>query len=163
MLNAKYTARLLSRVEQRGPDECWPWLGRLVGRPTHKYGHFSVGRAELKAHRLVYEHFVGPIPEGKLLRHSCDHTWCVNPKHLLPGTPLLNALDRTERGRGGSTPGSAHSGAKLTEAQVKEIFALPKEVQNRAAAKKYGVDETTISRIRRGTGWASLTGGKTAP
>lgn len=38
------------------------------------------------AHRVAYELFVGPIPEGLTLDHLCRVRHCVNPLHLEPVT-----------------------------------------------------------------------------
>lgn len=50
------------------------------------------------AHRLSYEHFKGPIPEGLQLDHLCRVRICVNPDHLEAVTPKQNV----ERGSSGS-------------------------------------------------------------
>jgi hypothetical protein len=50
------------------------------------------------AHRISYEHFVGPIPKGLFIDHLCRMRACVNPGHLEPVTTLENA----RRGDGGS-------------------------------------------------------------
>lgn len=55
------------------------------------------GNHNLKVHRVVFELTNGYLPE--VVRHSCDNTKCLNPDHLLPGTPTLNMVDRGERGR----------------------------------------------------------------
>lgn len=34
------------------------------------------------SHRLAYEAFVGPIPEGFDIHHECGYADCVNPLHL---------------------------------------------------------------------------------
>ena len=36
----------------------------------------------VKAHRMIYELFRGPIPTGLQLDHLCRNRWCVNPWHL---------------------------------------------------------------------------------
>jgi hypothetical protein len=69
--------------------ECWPWAGQI----NHNgYGIFS----SILAHRLVYERFVGPVPDGLELDHLCSNPPCVNPWHLEPVTHQENLL----RGRG---------------------------------------------------------------
>lgn len=97
-------ARLWGKVDVRGPDECWPWKGKL----NHGYGMLMVrvsGRSASRfAHRLAYEFTVGPIPDGLHLDHvchvpeecrlngECPHRRCCNPAHLQPVTPRENTL-----------------------------------------------------------------------
>jgi len=81
------------------PSGCWEWKGK---RNEHGYGIFFAVRLGLdgvRAHRVVYEHLVEPIPEGMVLRHRCDNPPCVNPEHLVPGTHAENMADMVERGR----------------------------------------------------------------
>ena len=75
---------------------CWLWTGSV-----HKsgYGQFRYMGKTQPAHRVSYELFVGPIPEGLDVLHSCDERRCVNPAHLRPGTDLDNSRDKVERGR----------------------------------------------------------------
>jgi hypothetical protein len=40
------------------------------------------GKRNQFAHRLAYELFVGPIPEGQTIDHLCRNRPCVNPGHL---------------------------------------------------------------------------------
>ena len=35
------------------------------------------------AHRLAFEYAKGPIPRRKEIHHTCKHTWCVRPSHLV--------------------------------------------------------------------------------
>jgi hypothetical protein len=78
---------------------CWEWSGK---RNDGGYGIFSarrLGYENVRAHRVMYEHFVGPIPEGLEMRHRCDNPPCVNPEHLEPGTHAQNMADIFDRGR----------------------------------------------------------------
>jgi hypothetical protein len=97
---------------------CWEWKGR---RFTEGYGSVSFGGKDFGAHRAAYEVWVGPIPEGLLIRHKCDNPPCINPKHLEPGTKQSNADDMVERGRSLHRQGSDNATAKLTEAGVLDI------------------------------------------
>ncbi len=58
--------------------DCWLWRGH---RFPNGYGQYGRGRY---AHRVAYEHFVGPIPEGVVLDHKCRQRSCCNPAHLEP-------------------------------------------------------------------------------
>jgi hypothetical protein len=67
---------------------CWMWMGPTDG----VYGTFHVvgRRNPQKAHRVAYELFVGPIPEGLHIDHLCRVQLCVNPAHLEAVTPAEN-------------------------------------------------------------------------
>lgn len=81
------------------PAGCWEWNGK---RNAYNYGTFNakrLGYEDARAHRVVYEWLAGPIPDGLILRHTCDNPPCVNPAHLIPGTYADNTRDSMERGR----------------------------------------------------------------
>lgn len=77
------------RVDRRGPDDCWDWLGALG---TSGYGSLVRSGKLWQAHRWTYEELVGPIPEGLELDHLCRRRSCVNPRHLEPVVPRENKL-----------------------------------------------------------------------
>jgi hypothetical protein len=58
---------------------CWLWTGALNSRG---YGQFGVNGKSTSTHRISYELFVGPIPEGLTIDHLCRVKACCNPAHL---------------------------------------------------------------------------------
>lgn len=73
------------------------------------------------AHRLFYEAFVGPIPEGRDLDHvrarGCRSRACVNPEHLEP-------VDRAENLRRGDVPNQIrHARGTCDKGHPYELYA----------------------------------------
>ena len=80
--------RVLSRVVV--VENCWHWVGAYS---PNGYGAMHVGGGKMRtAHRASYEAFVGPVPSGLVLDHSCRVRGCVNPFHLRPVTTRENLL-----------------------------------------------------------------------
>jgi hypothetical protein len=92
--------RLNSFTNQCGPTPlhrpdlgaCWIFTGAKVGGG---YGIIALGDGTMRvAHRVSYELYVGPIPEGLVLDHLCVVPACVNPGHLEPVTQRENLRRR---------------------------------------------------------------------
>ena len=134
-------------VDENG---CWIWHGA-----TFHFGHAKVfwGGKHLKGHRIAYEAFVGRIPAGLVVRHTCDVPGCLNPEHLLVGTQADNRRDCVERGR--HATGSRVHTSKLTEAQRAHIACS--EASTSELARRYGVDTSTIRRVKRRAHTATAT------
>lgn len=79
---------------------CWRWIGATDkdGYGVMRGSAYNVIWAD-KAHRKSYEHYVGPIPFGAHVLHTCDVPCCINPEHLYLGDPKQNGLDKKNRGR----------------------------------------------------------------
>ena len=75
---------------------CWLWTG---GKVTGGYGSFKIDGEKILAHRFSYLQYVGAIPDGMNVCHSCDVPACVNPDHLWIGTQQDNVDDMINKGR----------------------------------------------------------------
>lgn len=93
--------RFWEKVDKRGPDDCWLWVGVL----HQGYGVLRrAPKGKLLAHRLSYEINVGPIPDGLVIDHLCMVTRCVNPTHLEPVTLSENTSRYLAVRHGKTTP-----------------------------------------------------------
>jgi hypothetical protein len=90
-------AILKKLFDERGPDECWPWLGNI--NPRTGYGKKTWYSKDWLAHRWMYEQRVGPIPKGLVIDHICNVTHCVNPAHLRAVTQSENVQRCFDEGR----------------------------------------------------------------
>lgn len=75
-------------------DDCWLWTGKPT---THGYGQVKIAGRVHRAHRAVYEHFVGAIPDGLESDHLCRVRLCVRPDHLEFVTHAVNVSRQTFR------------------------------------------------------------------
>lgn len=91
--------RFEAQIKKGEGEACWEWQGAL---DTGGYGMVGIGSGpghSVKAHRLSYALFVGPIQEGLLVCHHCDNPKCVRPDHLFTGTHKDNSRDMLQKGR----------------------------------------------------------------
>jgi hypothetical protein len=73
---------------------CWVWTTALM---ANGYAQFRWSKSKNGyGHRFAYEHFVGPIPEERVLHHTCGNKACVNPDHLQVVTQREHVLELTK-------------------------------------------------------------------
>jgi hypothetical protein len=96
--------KLEKRYEPVTETGCWLWTGVTMwqGYPVLAIGSRKLGtRKQVRAHRLSYEIYNGPIPSGMYVCHKCDVPICINPNHLFLGTAADNIRDMMAKGRWG--------------------------------------------------------------
>jgi hypothetical protein len=92
--------RLLSKTRVNPVTGCWIFTGATHG----KYSGLHIGskcdgtRRNEYAHRLSYETFTGPIPDGLEIDHLCRVKRCINPDHLEAVTHKVNCERRDADG-----------------------------------------------------------------
>lgn len=86
--------RFLNKIRPQGNDGCWLWAGALSSGSKGGYAyiwHRERGRVEC-AHRVSWELFRGPVPEGMTIDHICRVRNCVRPDHLRVATHRENVM-----------------------------------------------------------------------
>lgn len=78
--------------------DCWEWTGCVQGNGYGRIRLFNPKRTEY-VHRVAAREFLGPIPAGKEVCHTCDNRRCVRPDHLFYGTRQDNVRDCMAKGR----------------------------------------------------------------
>lgn len=89
---------LVERFDQvpiRAENGCliWPL------QPSQDCGRVRVNGKKLRAYQFAFRRAHGPVPSGKVIRHTCDNRRCVNPEHLVLGTQADNIRDMYLPGR----------------------------------------------------------------
>ena len=132
--SASFDADFWLRVEKRGADECWPWLGRCS---PSGYGRARWLAKSEYAHRVAYRLAVGPIADDLFVIHSCDNPPCCNPLHLRLATAGENMRDRDRKGRSRYGPNAPRLKLSLTEVvRLRAEEAKRREATRRRALRR---------------------------
>lgn len=141
-----------SRVNKNAANGCWEWIGTVEeGEFASPYPQTNYDGKKYRVHRLAYTLLKGPIPDGKMLLHSCDNPKCCNPDHLRPGTHQENMQDVVDRCRRlGMLAGEDNGRAKLTQEIadiIRERYSSGETQQQ--IADSYGISQHAVSKIVR--------------
>jgi hypothetical protein len=148
---------LWSKVDKKGEDECWNWLGY---KNNEGYGRTWINDRGYYAHRVIFNlAFPGVIelnaPKSTddvgFLLHTCDNPSCCNPKHLWVGNHADNMADKVAKGRSPDFSGDKGPRAKLSMSQAREARELRKNgMSTRDLAKKFGLSLPSMKTLIRG-------------
>lgn len=92
--------RLEGKTVREG--DCWLWTGAKQNKDG--YGCIMTGsrkdgsRRVRGTHIVAFEHYHGPVPEGKEVGHKCHRRNCWNPAHLVAQTHTENMNDLSPEG-----------------------------------------------------------------
>lgn len=93
-------ARLIANSVFNIVTGCWDWIAARDKRASTPYGKISIwvparGKpVKRQAHIVAYETFLGPVPEGHEIDHTCRNGFCINPGHLEAVIPSVNKQRR---------------------------------------------------------------------
>ena len=94
-----YQEKLLSRVVESGPINCWLWGGILNRDGYGQSQGFKPAISATLTHRISYELFAEKITEGHEIDHLCKNRACLNPGHL----EVVTHFENQRRGASFST------------------------------------------------------------
>jgi hypothetical protein len=139
---------LMDKIFPEPNTGCWLWGG---SNGNHGYGQINFGGTEC-AHRFIYKLYVGKIPKGLFVCHSCDNRLCVNPNHLFLGTNLDNVNDMVYKKRHafGDRSGQRVLDSKLV-VDIRKMHSCGFTIYR--IAKIVGVDYSTIWHAIKQTTW----------
>lgn len=127
-------------------------------RRSKKSGHlrimFGGDRKNYSVHRVIYEAFHGPIPNGLLICHKNDDPTDNRIENLYAGTQKENHADaiRNNKKANGERCGSS----KLTENEVLEILSLKNKMRNTDIANAFDINKCTITDIFKNRTWKHI-------
>lgn len=142
-----------------GIDGCHYWLGNVnkkgYGRVrTSNYPRDKSGMTS--AHRVAYNLYVGEIPKGLHVLHSCDNPCCVNHNHLFLGTNDENVKDKVCKNRQFRPIGDKHPQAKLSIAKVLHIRANKGILRTEELASMHGIRPNSVYDIWTRKSWKHI-------
>lgn len=143
---------------------CWNWKGMIAHTG---YGYFSISGKTILAHRQSYLLNNGEIPDGLIVRHTCDNRRCVNPSHIILGTHADNSADMVARNRQAKGLRSGRytkpertakgEGCHLSVLKNEDVIEIRKrKMSSRKLAKAYNVHRGTIVNIWTRKTWKHI-------
>lgn len=137
--------------------------GRVLRLYKEKHGYMAVClqkndiRHRFRVHRLVYEAFVGPIPEGLTINHIDGDKVNNQPSNLEVMTRGENVRHAIRIGLF-CQDGEANHSSKLTEGMVRRIREtyIPGVFGQIRTAKHFGLNPGTVRDVLTRKTWRSV-------
>lgn len=140
-MNDFYRQKILDNSIPEPNSGCWLWE-KSVG--SHGYGNFCHDYKITTAPRVSLKAFkCDDIPDGAYVLHKCDNRSCVNPDHLMWGTPKENNLQASARKRSRNGYGSMF-GDDILRAQI-----IADKRPQRIIAEDHGISQTLVWKIKK--------------
>lgn len=155
----KYLQRFKTKDERfwekvNKTETCYMWIGTIA---PSGYGEITINGKCIRAHRLSYGLFKGPIPKGLFVLHTCDNPSCVRPEHLWLGTQKQNMQDMLSKGRANKAIGENNGMVKLTEKEVLEIRCKHAAgISKNQLEVEYNVGRRCITKIIKNITWRHI-------
>lgn len=145
------TKELRNRIESRCTEDggCLLWGGAMASGNTPM---IRIDRKTYNARRRYYELTVGPIPEGMVLAVTCECQRCM--RHMEPQTVSQVIQRVVARGtfsaavHGAKVAAARRKTSRYSDALISEIRAS--DEPSRVLAERLGMNESYLSRVRRG-------------
>lgn len=143
------TKAISYKITDRG---CYEVINKNPNRKG--IGYFNISRfgRQWILSRLIFYIYNGYLTETVM--HSCDNPMCINPAHLIGGTPKENSQDATKKGRIAFGTRNKGGGNKLDDEKVKQIKTkLAEGLSLMTLAKQFNVSKKMILYIKQGRKW----------
>lgn len=114
-MNPIFAQRLLDRLQAQMVPQSNGCIWLTTKPDAEGYSRTSIQNRSHRAHRVIYELLVGPIPDGMTIDHTCHdpsecqpgptcpHRRCVNPEHL----EVVSSVENIARGGSFSSENAA--------------------------------------------------------
>ncbi len=149
--------RFDERIMMEPNTGCWLWTAAASPLGYGQLWNPSIQKVCL-AHRIAWELYVGPIPDGLELCHICDTPECCSPHHHFLGTHKENYQDAAKKHRlhpgKPDNRGENNGQAKLTAEQVRAIRKDTRPIYIIMAA--HSIDRRTVYGIKHFTTWKHI-------
>lgn len=94
--DAEFVLRRMLALRHIDENGCWLWQGELT---PGGYGRIVINYERKMVHRVSFELYKEPIPNGLDVDHLCFVRRCFNPKHLEAVTRSVNVQRAADRVR----------------------------------------------------------------